>query len=538
MNNMAIVTVTFGDKYEKVAELSHPRIKAYADRIHADFIVVNSKPSSLSEDFPAYWWKLAIYDYLKKYKRIIFLDTDILIRNDCPDLFMEVPKNRLGAFDEGEFALRIPLLQEGAEKYGLSIGDQKSISYYNSGVLVISRIHRNLFKPPDKFIPIESDYGEQTYLNLKIRESRTEVHKLSYRFNRMTLMDVRTGEDRLACYILHYAGCPTINALTDVMIKDHNQWEKDYPNFEYKNRIHISMGGGLGDQISAEPTVRFIREELYPNDIVYVSTPFRDILHHLKDKIIFTEPTMQREDKAMYDVKTCPQGDGKDLLNAFMSHPLVHPTDFASIAAMRQQLPDRLKTVHLAVTESGLEEVRDIVEGNISDMILVHPGKGWPSKTFPKEWWQEVVDGLVDAGKRIGLIGKYISDDQSYLDVDCPEGVVDFRDMLSQLGFFALVSQVFAVVTNDSAPLHVAGAFDPWIICVPSCKHPDLIAPYRNGGTKYYKTKMLYNKLVSGDIDSRPTTIYSGTIDEIRKGVITDYIPEPPEIIKAVLECE
>jgi hypothetical protein len=51
--------------------------------------------------------------------------------------------------------------------YGHQLKNDWEGNYYNTGVLVVSRMHRNLFKLPEKQIVI-GDFYEQDYINMMI----------------------------------------------------------------------------------------------------------------------------------------------------------------------------------------------------------------------------------------------------------------------------------------------------------------------------------------------------------------------------------
>ena len=80
----AVVTLTTGPVFEAMAEVSHPTLKAYAERIGAEFVVLSDEDAARHST--PHWAKLKLGDLLNRYDRIIYLDTDILVREDCPDL--------------------------------------------------------------------------------------------------------------------------------------------------------------------------------------------------------------------------------------------------------------------------------------------------------------------------------------------------------------------------------------------------------------------------------------------------------------------
>ena len=172
--------------------------------------------------------------------------------------------------------------------------------------------------------------------------------------------------------------------------------------------------------------------------------------------------------------------------------------------------------------------------------MVVHPGKHWNSKTFPAEWWQGVIDGLVGIGKRVCIIGKddrgdapnYIVGARGTVDVKCPEGVYDLRNLLDLGALGALLGVAKVLISNDSFPIHLAGAFNNWIILIPSCKHPDHVLPWRNE-SQYYKAMALYKKLVIDEVESRPTQVYQTRADVDVEDWL-QYLPETEEVVEEV----
>ena len=113
-------------------------------------------------------------------------------------------------------------------------------------------------------------------------------------------------------------------------------------------------------------------------------------------------------------------------------------------------------------------------------MVVVHAGKHWPSKTFPKDWWDAVLAELKSRGFIPILIGADADDNRSTVDVD-PTGCLDLRNKTSLTESIWLTQQTKVLLTNDSSPLHMAVTGDAWIGFVATCKHPDYIKHWRNG---------------------------------------------------------
>jgi len=204
---------------------------------------------------------------------------------------------------------------------------------------------------------------------------------------------------------------------------------------------------------------------------------------------------------------------------------------------IKKTIPNQDKTIQLKLKPEETKSVLDLLKdrNQEKEVIVVHAGKWWPSKTFPIEWWQEVVDKLSEK-LTVVLIGKTIDEKQGYQPIDCPKDGIDLRDNTTLGELFSLISLSKVLLSNDSSPIHMAGAFDNWIVTIPTCKHADHILPFRNG-TQYYKTKTLNKKLMLDDLETRHTESNVHTIDQIPEGKsIYDYLPEIDDLVKEVFE--
>ncbi|MHA1695428.1 MAG: glycosyltransferase family 9 protein, partial [Candidatus Helarchaeota archaeon] len=532
-----VLTIAIGENYQKIAQLTHSSIKKYAKKIGADFKCIDKQ--EISQTTP-HWEKFQIFHLLNTYDRILYVDTDIIIRDDCPNLFELVPENKLGAFNEAPFIDRSKeLLIDICRQYNVKLPGWNG-HYFNTGVLVISKQHKYLFKKPEKEI---FSFYEQSYLNMIIAKERPLMYELDYKFNRMTCMDRFTGEDRHASYIIHYAGYPSLEFITNLIPQDLEKW-KNPESYKSKRHIYISVNGGLGDQVCAEPVIRFMREKLYPDDEFIVATHYPRLFKHLKKEgvMVYKHGEANLNNDTPYFIKNTLPGP-ETLQWSIVSHLLCHSTDYISIALMKRTLPIKDKQIKLEINLKDLSNIIDILGfQKLDDLYLVHPGKHWQSKTFPVEYWQEIINGLVKAGKKVALIGKEEAGDppdykpgaRGTIDVECPKGAYDLRDRLDLSSLLILLASAKVLVSNDSAPIHLAGAFDNWIVLLPSCKHPDHILPFRKG-SQYYKAMALYKKLALDDIESRPTQV-SQTSAEFNVKDWSEYLLSAKEVINKILK--
>ncbi len=536
-----VLTVAIGDQYQQIAKHTHPSIRAYANKVGAKFACID-KPM-IAKTTP-HWEKFGLFDMFDKYERILYLDTDLIVRDDCPNLFDVVPDDCIGMFDEAPYTDRSKeLLIDICKSYGVTLRSWNG-RYYNSGVIVSSRQHKHLFRKPEVEV---FNFYEQSYLNMVIAKETPPMQQLDYRFNRMTCMDRAIGIDRHDSWVIHYAGFPNLPTVLDLIDKDINKWRSANGKYNYHHHIYVNVTGGLGDQVSVEPVVRYFRTKQYANAEMIIMSHWPRIFSHMKRlgvSVYQHGEARLNGDTPYFVANTLP---GPDTINwAMLSHLLCHPVDYAAIAMMKMTLPVRDKQIQLDIDERDLDSIARYI--NVSDLeeaYVVHPGRHWTTKTFPTEYWQGIINGLVAAGKRVVIIGKtqpgdpptYKPGARGTVDVVCSHEMThDLRDLLTFGELIALLSKAKMLISNDSAPIHIAGAFDNWITLLPSCKHPDHVLPWRNG-SQQYKTRSFYKRLILDDIDSRPTQTEEQSAD-IPVEDWSQYLIEPTSVVEQILGVE
>jgi hypothetical protein len=456
-----------------------------------------------------------------------------------------VPEDQFGIFNEGTYSPRAMCIHEVRKVFNVDLPKWDGKTYYNTGVMVMSRIHRHIFKITEEIKPLRNGFGEQTYLNMKIMATDTKVFSLPHQFNRMSLMDRIIGVSRLDSYIVHYAGFDILfgeGATLKSMDRDIKRWKKDAPDYKYNRKIFIWALGGLGDCIAAEPTIRYMRETLYPEADMYLLTKdyFHVLYKHIKGITFLKEGEVLPDDiDAVCEFNTHPtihdhNNEFSTAFGNFCPHPLINSVDWVSIACINRQLARREKTIKMEYSDKDLDGVLNLYD-NPEDLILVHPGRGWETKTFPVAWWQQIIDSLDKAGFRVGIIGKEVSDEHGYVPVACPLNGVDFRDKLTLMEMAALIDYAPVLITNDSAPTFFAGAFDNYIILIPTCKEGDLIMPFRKS-SQSYKAVCLGKKLIRDDEPVRITDLNGWQMKKLPKGhTIEEYIPDAEDVIEQAI---
>ena len=114
---------------------------------------------------------------------------------------------------------------------------------------------------------------------------------------------------------------------------------------------------------------------------------------------------------------------------------------------------------HLGVTEADLAEAGSVVPEAEGPLVALHPGAGDKRRRWPPEKFTIVGDTLAEAGARVAVVG--IEEDRALISgiVDAMEHeALDLCGRLSLGGLAGLLSRCEVVVSNDSGPLHLAGA--------------------------------------------------------------------------------
>jgi hypothetical protein len=535
----AIVTICINNEFKNISEFTHSTLKHYASCLNCDFINIDSCKTT------PHWEKFTIYELLNKYDRIIYFDTDLIVRDDCPDLFELVPYNQIGAFNEAKFVQREYSLIETAKAYNIDLSKINwNGKYYNTGVIVISKCHKYIFERPSKEV---SNFYEQGYFNLKISleesyriKEKQLMFDLSYKFNRMTCLDF-SGEVRHASYIIHYAGYHYFTQpgeILNIIKNDLEIWNNDKPEYLYRRKIIIIVSGGMGDQVDAEPTIRYIKKVYKDNTEIIITTHWPRLFEHLGFPVYEHREFVPSKFLPFYEMKTFP--DPTTITYSVVSNLLCHTIDYCSISALQRTLPLSEKIIKISTTEYDDKELDKILDGfDLKKSVLIHPGRHWKSKTFPKNWWQEIINKITQEVS-VCLIGTDDNENRGAYQLNLPENCKNLIDRTSIGTLISAISRSPVLVSNDSAPIHIAGGFDNWIILIPTCKHPEHVLPFRKSSdgsvSNSYKSDALYKKLTLDDCDQRPTTwIEGGATAENINSLWENYLPDINEICDTIL---
>lgn len=509
----AVLTLVSGDFYEGLAQVSTGLMDDYAQRIGAVF-VIDKSPGA-----PGYTKLKAIRELLRSYDRVLYLDADILIRPDAPNLFDLVPEDAFGAFDESKLADRQTAKLDWERQTGMGYPDWLGYEpYYNTGVMVASRCHLKLFAPAA--VEIDNFY-EQTMLNHRLFDAGTKMYALPADFNRIPLAISATGRPLDDCYFSHFAGAFKNGSPVEANLREFKAQAERFERYaavgvpKFRRRVFIETAGALGDVVSHEPMVRYVREILFPDAEITISTLWPEVFAHLV-RVRPDTTQLLTGGKTVPDIgylKVLPLPKGSPI-----SYNQMHALDYACLHGLGGTIPHAHKRIKLDAEPSPV---------SVRGYVLVHAGKSWQSKTFPNAWWDAVVTGLIQNRFKVALIGKAVEDDKGVLDIGWA-GCLDLRNKLTTAQLFGAVAEAPLLISNDSAPVHVSGAFNNHTIVIPTCKHPDYLVPYRAPDL----THVMGRSLQPGPIPGVASPV---NMDVCDPADLLKALPEPAEVVwKAV----
>lgn len=466
MNKKVIVTMATTDRHKAILAETIGRMKKYAEFCEADFLAItNDDPT-----FPIQHYRKfkIIKDNLCNYDRVAWIDADVLISAKAPNIFDEVPEEKLGIFNEALWVDRSKDAKEWHELTGYALPPE---TYFNTGVMVLSKKHFNIFKTPSIFV---NHYGEQTYLNQCIHEEKADIHKLSHHWNRMSCTHGTLGEEPFCSHFIHFAGDPNPN-LPKFIRDTIEHWKKK--DWTGEKRIAIIANMGMGNQIASVPAIKHLMG-LHPDYKFTVQSHFPEVYEHLKaegvevisEEVQIPYPFALRKSTAF---------------NGMIQDVASHPTDYHAQALLMRQLPMSARRVTVPVKSCA-----HILAPNA---VVIHAGRsGWASKEMPVEKWQQIANHLKEYGFPVYTIGtKDFKNKNRHYKTGEKWGCFELENIdknLTDLSYAEtcdVIRQGAFLLTNDSMPVHAAGAFDNHIGLITIAKHPEFIIPYRYGHQAY-----------------------------------------------------
>lgn len=290
-----------------------------------------------------------------------------------------------------------------------------------------------------------------------------------------------------------------------------------------QHKVLLWTWGGIGDQICTEPTLRHALR-FFRNCEISLASDMPELFEHLKFKKVY-DLRKEKPDEDQY-ITFKMIHPAEHLSWEFICHSICNAVDYPTLNAFRCQLPIAEKEVTLKPNSDTVSQfLKEIVTEHRDRMVLIHAGKHWPSKTFPKDWWDATIDSILAQGLLPVLVGKEAHDGQGTVDTKT-DGCLDLREKTTVMESVWLTQQAKVVFCNDSSVLHMAITGDAWVGFIATCKHPDFISHWRQG-----RWSWRMENLGVGGIwelsDNCPNKMDTTKVDEATEAQVRSWLPDP-----------
>jgi len=187
----AVCVIPATESAVRLLNFTKQGIVNYAESCGADYIELTGDQSP---DWPMAN-KYRLHQVTALYDKTLYLDCDVIINSNAPNIFLTTPDDKISAYDEWQSwnsvsdtrwilnqqeTIAHKLLDKKLRDQYINNGKFCSNSMLNGGVLVIPRDLRDYYKQPDVSYP-RSWCFDQNYLTLLLPKSK--LYKLDHRFN-------------------------------------------------------------------------------------------------------------------------------------------------------------------------------------------------------------------------------------------------------------------------------------------------------------------------------------------------------------------
>ena len=285
----------------------------------------------------------------------------------------------------------------------------------------------------------------------------------------------------------------------------------------------------LGDLLNLTPIVRKLSKEACKktnerlqvyckNSVILKNNPYCEV-YELEDDDIVDDPN---EDV----FRICVDNQNQFLFRetnqiSSMKYGGNHLVDYQSFQ-MGFSLPPKDKTLDYFPDESDVFDRFSIPD----KYVVFNTSLTWPSRTWARENWQELITLCNDNGIFTVLVGKGMEDaPPDYIDAENAVGTItglniglglDLQNETSLDDLWHLLNRANYIVCTDSGILHFSGTTDSNIVMIPGSIDPYHRLPFRNGSqdtkttviygdcTIFCASNIGYNKNVGGSVRSSP----------------------------------
>lgn len=233
-----LVTIATGD-FKEILFYTEESMFQYANKINADYLQITNK----TQDYGVIE-KYRLENICKNYDRIIFVDADIVIQNDPPNIFEIVPDGHIGIYNDwyengdGTINTNDWIIKQSQEMCFYQDVEYIQSEVYNSGVVVFNGYQSDIWKPPSKPF-LMNHCTEQHWVEQNIRRLKYPVYDLNKNWNNQWWSQ-EFENYKNDCYFLHFADHPNKHkAIFEYYdkqkpIKDGQQYSIKFKNIDFK----------------------------------------------------------------------------------------------------------------------------------------------------------------------------------------------------------------------------------------------------------------------------------------------------------------
>lgn len=264
--------------------------------------------------------------------------------------------------------------------------------------------------------------------------------------------------------------------------------------------IHTAF---IGDVILSTPLIKKIKAKYADSEITYMTTPAgKAVLENnplINEFIVYDKKKKNKGVKAMFKILSKLRKNRYDL--AVLPHRYLRTNILAYFAGIKERIGYKSseasfllsKKVFYKKGEHEVERLLNLIEyENFQDKeidlypkekeektvdgiwkeygledkknIVIAPGSRWKTKMWPIEYYNDLIEKLLKNEKnRIIVVG---GKEEKDLSIKSVEGLVDLRGKTSLLDLAEIIKRSDILVSNDSSPLHIASAFDTFVIAI------------------------------------------------------------------------
>lgn len=204
-----LVTLNFGQ--DRLAPASRASMQSAAQRWRAELVEIRLSP------WPSYSGQLHLNRLVPAEGRIVYMDRDIVIRDDCPDLFEIVPAGHFGyvSEDQGPFPddVRAQFHAAPFDRWTQALGGRERFSkakYFNAGMTVFDMPeHGKVYARASDAVRAQTSdvtwFDCQGSIAASANLGDIPVHPLAKEFNLLyTHNTLAFAPDVMSAYVYHF----------------------------------------------------------------------------------------------------------------------------------------------------------------------------------------------------------------------------------------------------------------------------------------------------------------------------------------------